>query len=334
MNKLNIVLVGVGKFGMNHLRVLKELEINGFCNLSGVIDVDLNILDRIEKKYGIKTSTKTDDFITNNIDAFDIVTPTHTHFVLCKKLLESKKHVFVEKPLTIKYSEAKILADCSHKINRILMVGHIFRYNEAVNKIKDILLNGELGKIHYLSGHFMGISNPRNDTGVIYNLMIHHIDLYNYLLGTLPHTVQANTAHFLGRPEYEDHAILTMKYPDNVIGIIEGSWMPPEKQRDLTIVGSKKSLTCDLLNQTINIYDVSMKKIDREYYIAQDKGSSTMKISFVEPLKLELLDFIESIVQSRAPLADAKSAQDAVLISEIALASSKKKMELRVNDWL
>jgi len=331
--KPKIVLVGVGRFGKNHLRVLKELEREKFCVLHGVVDVNTSILEEVSKNYKVRTSTTINDWM-NDIDAVDIVTPTNTHFNISRKCLEAGKHVLVEKPLTTNYAETKELVQIATERNKILMTGHIFRYNKAVRKIKSLIDERELGDIFYIFGHFMGISNPRNDTGVIFNLMIHHIDLYNYLLNILPNTLISSAGHFLGRQEYEDLAILTMKYPNNVLGVIESSWMYPGKQRDITIVGSKKSITCDLLNQIIEIHDISIKNIDDEKYIALDNGSNTMNIDYIEPLKLELLDFIESITFNKIPQADAKSALDAVLISELALVSSKKNMELNVNDWI
>lgn len=131
-----IVLVGVGRFGKNHLRVLKELEKDGLCALYGVVDKNIEILRKLRKNYDVKTTSDLTEFLNNDVDAVDIVTPADIHFELCKKSLSAGKHVFVEKPLTTSYSKAKELIQLAAEKNRILMAGHIFRYNPAVKKIK------------------------------------------------------------------------------------------------------------------------------------------------------------------------------------------------------
>ena len=104
--KPKIVLVGVGKFGKNHLRLLKELEMEGLCTLHGVVDKRGAVLEKVKKSHGVRISTDLNDFLTNDVDAIDVVTPTDTHFAICHKCLETGKHVFVEKPLTTRYAQA------------------------------------------------------------------------------------------------------------------------------------------------------------------------------------------------------------------------------------
>jgi len=320
--------VGVGKFGRNHLRVLKELERKGLCILYCAIDINTRILDEIHKDYKLKTSTSLDQFL-DDVDAVDIVTPSSTHYNICKKCLKAGKHVFVEKPLTMSYTEAKELVQLAKGKNKILMVGHIFRYNRAVQKIKELIKRGELGKVYYMFGHFMGLKNPRNDTGALYNYAVHHIDIYNYLLDKIPEEILCCTGHFLGRGNFEDMFVLTLRYPSNILGIIEGSWLSPRKFRDLTVVGSRRSVVSDLLKQTIEVYESYIEKREGRLN-AVDRGKREIKIDLEEPLKLELLDFIESIKTMREPLASGKSALKAILVIEKALESAKLRRSVRI----
>jgi predicted dehydrogenase len=257
--KPRIVLIGVGRFGKNHLRVLKELEEEGLCTLYGVVDLQIDVLENIRRAYNVIISTDFRDFLTEDVDAVDIVTPANTHFEICKECLNAGKHVFVEKPLATSYVEAKKLVQMSREQGKILMVGHIFRYNPAVQKIKELIEKKEVGEIYYMFGHFMGLNDPRLDVGALYNYAVHHIDIYDYLLEKLPEEVMSCTGHFLGRKEFEDVAIIILKYPSGTLGIIECSWLPPGKFRDLTIVGSKKSLTSDLLSQTLELHDICIE---------------------------------------------------------------------------
>ena len=326
--KPKLALVGAGRFGSNHLRVLTELEKEKKCTLVGVIDSKPEVLEQIAKKYNVNTSTNPDDFL-KDVDAIDIVTPSNTHFNLCKKFLAAGKHVFVEKPLTTSYVEAKELVRLAIEQRKTLMVGHIFRYNSAVHKIKELIEQGELGQIYYMFGHFAGLKDPRLDGGALHTYTVHHIDIYNYLLENLPEEVTCCTGHFLGRKELEDVAILTLKYPSGTLGIVEGSWLPPGKSRDLTVVGSKKSVTSDLLKQTLYLYDSHIEKHGNQFK-AIDQGSTDIKLEFKEPLKLELLDFIQSIKTGRKPLSDGQAALNSINIIENALKSAKLGRTVRL----
>jgi predicted dehydrogenase len=327
--KPKIVLVGVGKFGKNHLRVLKELEKDGLCTLYGVVDKRDDILENVRRNYNVTTTSNLTEFLKTDIDAVDIVTPADTHFEVCKECLAAGKHVFVEKPLATKYAEARKLVQFAADKDRILMVGLIYRYNLAVKKIKELVDLGELGKIYYMFGHYMGFKEPRAEVGALLNFAVHHIDIYDYLLEELPEEVTCSVAHFLGRENFEDLAILVLRYGNGAVGIIEGSWLPPGNYRDLTIVGSKKSVTSDLSKQTVILHDIRVEK-NNGTIKAIDKGALTLDAKIEEPLKLELKDFIECVKTGRKPIADAETASRTVMIAEKALESAHLKRSVEI----
>jgi predicted dehydrogenase len=329
--KPKIVLIGVGKFGKNHLRVLKELEKDGLCTLYGVADKRNEILETVRKNYDVATTTNLTEFLKSDIDAVDIVTPADTHFELCRKCLEAGKHVFVEKPLATKYTEARKLVQFAAGKKRILMVGLIYRYNPAVKKIKEFIDLGELGKIYYMLGHYMGFKDPRTDVGALLNFAVHHIDIYDYLLEEIPEEIACSTGYFLGRKNFEDLAVLVLRYRNDATGIIEGGWLPPGNCRDLTVVGSEKSITSDLSKQTIILHDIHVERNDGTLK-AVDKGSSTLYVKFEEPLKLELKDFIECIKTGRKPTAHSEAASRSVMIAEKALKSARLKRSVKLNE--
>ena len=329
--KPKIVLVGVGRFGKNHLRVLKELEDDGLCTLYGVVDKRVEVLESIKKTYGVSTTSNLADFLNSEADAVDVVTPSDTHFEICKECLASGKHVLVEKPLTTCYSDARKLVKFAAKRNRILMVGHIFRYNAAVKKIKELIRSGELGKIYYMFGHYMGFKDPRAELGALLNFAIHHIDIYDYLFDEIPEEATCKTAHFLGRKEFEDLAITVLKYSNGALGIIESGWLPPGDYRDLTVVGSKKSLTSDLARQTIVVHDLHIEE-QNDTLKAVDKGSLDVDVKFEEPLRLELKDFVECVKTGRKPLANDQVALRTIMIAEKALESARLKRSVRIDE--
>jgi len=326
-----IVLVGVGKFGKNHLRVLKELEKDGLCILYGVVDKRVEVLENVKKSYNVETSMNLADFLESDVDAMDIVTPANTHYEVCKKCLTKGKHVFVEKPLATSYDEARRLTQLAADKDRILMAGHIFRYNLAVRKIKELINHGELGKIYYMLGHYMGFKEPRTDVGALLNFAVHHIDIYDYLLEELPEEVTCSVAHFLGRENFEDLAVIVLRYENGAVGIIESGWLPPGNYRDLTVVGSKKSVTSDLSKQTVILHDIRMEK-NNGTFKAIDKGALNLDVKIEEPLKLELKDFIECVKTGRKPIVHGQVASRAVMIAEKALQSARLKRSVKINE--
>jgi predicted dehydrogenase len=259
------------------------------------------------------------------------VTPADTHFELCKECLTAGKHVFTEKPLTVKYAEAKKLVRLAAENDRILMGGPIYRYNPAVRRIKELIDIKKFGKIYYLYGHYMGFKEPRQEVGALLNATVHHIDIYDYLLEKVPEEATCTAAHFLGREDFEDLAVLLLRYGKGIVGVIESGWLPPGNFRDLTVVGSKKSATSDLSKQTVILHDIHMEKKDGGFK-AVDKGSLSLDVKFEEPLKLELKDFVECISLHRKPIAGGEAAARCVMIAEKALESAHLKRSVKIRE--
>jgi UDP-N-acetylglucosamine 3-dehydrogenase len=270
-------------------------------------------------------------FLKNDIDGVDIVTPADTHFKICKECLTAGKHVFVEKPLTTSYAEAKELVRFAAEKDKILMAGHIFRYNPAVKKIRELMKLGELGKIYYMFGHYMGFKDPRREVGALLNFAVHHIDIYDYLLEETPEEVTCRVTHFLGREKFEDLAVLILKYANGSVGIIEGGWLSPERYRDLTVVGSKKSITSDISEQTVTVHDIHVEKQNGTFK-AINKGSMAVNVEIKEPLKLELKDFIECIKTGQKPIAHGQVALKTIMIAEKALESARLKRSVKIDE--
>jgi predicted dehydrogenase len=329
--KPKIALVGVGRFGKNHLRVLKELEKDGLCTLCGVVDKRAEILETIRTNYNVTVTSNLAEILNSDIDAVDIVTPADTHFEVCTDCLAAGKHVFVEKPLTTKYVEAKKLVQLAADKDRILMAGLIFRYNPAVKKIKELIKLGELGTIYYMFEHYMGFKDPRAEVGALLNFAVHPIDTFDYLLEEIPKEVTCSIAHFLGRENFEDLAVVFLRYENGAIGIIESSWLPPGNYRDLTVVGSKKSVTADLSKQKVTIDNIHIGR-NNGILKAIDEGSLAVDVKFEEPLKLELRDFVECVETGRKPIADSQAALRGVMIAEKALESARLKRSVKIDE--
>jgi predicted dehydrogenase len=327
---MKVLLLGIGRWGANHLRVLHSLPIELY-----VSELDDKRLEAA-RKLGIpdaRLSTRYKDF-AGLVDAAVIVTPAQSHFPLCREFLEAGKDVFVEKPLTLAPQEARQLAELADQQKRILQVGHIFRFDPASQWIRDAIQSGKFGRVNILRGHFGGFKRPRNDSGVMFADGIHFVDLFNYFLNATPAGVLAIHHDFMGRG-MDDVSFVSLEY-ETPLGktwaTVENDYYIPGKFRDVTVVGEKLSAVCD--------YNVAQYKIKAyENHHLRDgadfkgvEGSMTqIECPPEEPLLAELRAFIKSIQTRQKPLADGWAGYDAVKVLDAALESVRTGQQIKLN---
>src|SRR5205823_5770189 len=201
-----ILLIGMGRWGANHRRVLQSLPIELF-----VAERDPERL----KSSGLPASHQAADAhsLFPIIDAAVVVTPAESHFELCRALLEAGKDVFVEKPITLKSADARELTELAKRNGLILQVGHIFRFDPASVWMRDAIAEKRFGEIKMLRANFSGFKRPRQDTGVTFADGIHFIDLFRFLLGKSPRRVHAVMGNFMERDsDLDDESFIVLEY--------------------------------------------------------------------------------------------------------------------------
>lgn len=321
---LNVGVIGCGYWGPNLIRNFYQLNESDVVQ---VADLDENRLNHMKELYpSIAVTTNHRDIINDpEIDIVAVATPVHSHYAICSEALDAKKHVFVEKPLTASVDEAEKLIALAEKNHRKLMVGHTFLYTSAVAKIKEIIDSGELGEIYYINSQRMNLGLFQQDINVIWDLAPHDISVILHLLGQEPQFVSAiGESHI--NPAIEDIAILSLRFPNNLIAFIASSWLDPDKIRKMTIVGSKKMLVYDDVQPTekIKIYDKRVEKPTHydtfaEFPYSYKYGDIvTPMIGGTEPLRTELNHFIECINNDTPPLSDGKNGLNVLKILEAA----------------
>jgi len=319
-----ILLMGLGRWGANHARVLKSLPVELF-----VSDINPKSYE-VAKKNGVAEdhfSTNYRDF-ADRVDGVVVVTPAQSHFSLCQQFLKGGKDVFVEKPITLVSAEAKELAELAAQRKRILQVGHIFRFDTASTWLHEAINAGKFGRIQILRSNFSGFKRPRNDSGIMFADGIHFVDLYNYFLGTTPRRVTAHVQDFMGRG-MEDASLLSLEYetPQGIAwGIIETNYFLPGKYRELAVTGSEMSALCDF-----NVSQYKIRTFANKHVMA---GGSDVKAEEgvmhqvecppVEPLLAELQAFVESIVTRAPALADGWAGYHSVRVLEAAQQSIRE----------
>lgn len=315
-------VIGCGYWGPNLIRNFQQLA---GSEVKRVADLDSDRLEHMKRLYpSVKTTTDYRDIITDpEIDIVAVATPVKTHYRFASEALSAGKHVFVEKPIAASVSESRELIALAEKNQQKLMVGHTFLYTVAVRKMKEVIDSGELGKIYYISTQRLNLGLFQNDINVIWDLAPHDISIILYLLGKEPLSVSAHgTSHI--NPLIEDVAVVTLRFPENLMAIIHVSWLDPDKIRRITVVGSKKMMVYDDVQPTekIKIYDKGIEKPKHydtfaEFHYSYKYGDIIIpNISGAEPLRTELNHFIDCIVNDKEPLSNGKNGLDVVKILE------------------
>lgn len=327
---MKIAVIGCGYWGPNLVR--NFIQSNKVQELI-CCDLDPKRLDRIRGLYPtIEVLTDYKELLQRpDLDAVAIATPVNTHHPIAKEFLAQGKHVFIEKPLTHSYETSMELVKLAEEKQRILMVDHTFEYTAAVNKIKTIIENGELGKILYVSCVRVNLGLFQPDINVVWDLAPHDISTILYIIGELPITVNCQgKAHF--HSEIEDVATTTLNFKNGIIAFIHSSWLDPNKIRRTTIVGTKKMLVYDDIEpqEKIKIYDKGVEvppyyDTYAEFHFSYRYGDiHSPRIEDFEPLKKVCDHFIECIKKERAPLSDGYSGLRVVSILEAANKSLKQ----------
>lgn len=314
----SILLIGVGRWGENHLRTWIKLQAKGLCRLVGVHDIDHQRLLSVGKEFNIRIFH--DNSGIDEADAVDVAVPTYNHFSVVKDALLAGKDVLVEKPFTETVVEAQELERITRTSSQILMVGHLFRYNPAVDYVKKLLLDKEIGNVRFIRGRFLGFRFKESDAGILATTAIHFIYLSNYLMGTTPKTVWAKTNCLLDQ-KLDDCSIIRLDY-DSGFSLIESDYFTPGKTRTLVIVGTQGAILLDALNQKVELHQ--KKHIFTGGRFEAYNGSVlNSNIEFQEPLYLELKHFLECIENRKKPLTGVSDGIDILRIIEAAYESSR-----------
>lgn len=321
---MKIAVIGCGYWGPNLVRNFAQSN-----KVQEVIccDLDQKRLDYIKNLYPqVKILSNYKEILAQpDLDGVAIATPVKTHYKITKDFLSQGKHVLVEKPLTHSYETGLELVKLAEENQRILMVGHTFEYTAAVNKIKEIIQKGDLGKILYISCSRLNLGPIRQDVNALWDLAPHDISIILYLIDSIPVSANCQGIAYLKKGVH-DVCTLTLYFENNCMAIIHTSWLDPNKVRRMTIVGDKKMAVYDDVEplEKIKIYD---KGVDRpeysdsfgEFQLSYRYGDTySPRVVEVEPLKIECDHFIDCIKQGLRPKTDGEKGLEVVKVLEAA----------------
>ena len=312
---MNILLVGLGRWGANHLRVLRDLGATVW-----VADVAAE-RRRWAVAHGVEPTHAVDDYraALPNVDAVDVVTPADSHLAIAETCLRADKHCFIEKPLARTAEEGRRLVATAAETGRVVQVGHIFRFHPVTAVLEEALATGRIGAVRYATGRFSGFKRPRTDVGVFQTDGIHYVDLFRVLLRRDPTAVSALQRDFLGRG-LDDLSVAVVHYGDVPV-VIEANYFVPGTHRECVIVGDEGSLVADYGTGTVTVH-TGVHRRAGEGWEAVDTGKEELPTGGGEPLRLELEAFLDACAGRRATPVTAADGLISVEASEAAARSA------------
>jgi predicted dehydrogenase len=322
-------VIGLGYWGPN---LARNFATASDATLAACCDLNAERCQKLARLYpGAIVTQNADDVLGSaDIEAIAIATPVHSHYELVKRALSSGKHVLVTKPITADVAQARELAELAESTGLVLQVDHTFVYHPAVEKLKDVIVRGELGDLHYVDSVRINLGLFQNDVSVIWDLAPHDVSIMQYLIDRPVEWVQAVGAHNPGH-RMESMAYIAVQFADNVLGHCHVNWLAPMKVRMLMVGGSRRMAVYDdnLVTEKVKIYDkgVAISTIEGLYDALVQYRQGDMHapaIETTEALSREVRHFLYCIRRGRQPLTDGRAGLRVVSILAAAQESLRK----------
>jgi len=302
---MKVAQIGTGGWGKNHTRILSQLGV-----LTAVCDADKERSKEYSEKYSVNSYDSVDALLdSENFDAAFICTPTSTHSQIANQLIQKKKNVFIEKPLTYLSEEGEDLLELAKKNNVIMTCGYIERFNPAVDLVKNYVKSKKYGELVMLEFHRENrMPLHIKDVGIIYDTSVHDIDTAMWLFDDTPQVVFARAGSI--NHEHEDFATIMLGFKDNKVAIISSNWITPTRVRNFNAVCTEGIISADFISQEVRIETKNDSEIPRN-----EKQ---------EPLQLEIQNFLGAIEGKNELRVKPEQAVNVTKIAEASLLSSQK----------
>ncbi len=304
---LGTALVGHGYWGPNLARNIAE---SSGLRLEALCEPDSEQAAAFRLRHpGAHTHAELDAVLVDpEIDAIVIATPPQTHHELAKRALEAGKHVLVEKPLATSLADALELAEIARANDLTLMPGHTFVYSPAVNAVRDLIHDGTVGDVHFVTSSRMNLGKY-NEQGVVLDLAPHDLSILLYWLESPIVEVAASGSSVL-KQDVPETAFMTLVFQSGQTANIQLSWLAPRKVRQTIVVGSKRMVAYDdtASDEPVRVYDRGMDIMPPtpanfgEHQLIYRTGDVIIpRVEPQEPLRLELEDFADAARTGREP---------------------------------
>lgn len=322
-----LAVIGCGRWGFNHLRTALQLfgkEVKYACDINPATQEKVEHLSA-SLNASIRFTMDLRDVLNDpHLDAVILATSAETHYPLAKSILESGKHVLVEKPLALFSYQAQELEQLAAKQKRILMVGHLLLFHPAIRKIKQMIQEGILGKLQYIYSNRLNLGMVRKEENILWSFAPHDISVLQYLIEKDPLEINAKGGIFL-RPGIHDVTLTTFTYPNNIQAHIHVCWLHPFKEHRLVVIGDKSMVVFEDTKERdkLILYPKGIDWIKGEP-IKRDEGFQVIGYEDIPPLQAELAHFRECVLTGTPPLTSVRNGIKVLEILEQAQAKLEK----------
>ena len=326
---LDIAVVGAGAWGRNHIRVFSEIP---HVRLKYICDSDPAKLSSMKKSFPQSKTIEDIKPILQDpeVKGMVIASSAVSHFPLAREALMAGKDVLVEKPMALNMSDAEVMVRMAEERKQILMVGHLLIYHPVVDRLKEMIASGELGKIYYIYTQRVNLGVIRQDENALLSFAPHDLSVILYLMDEEPVDVSAHGESYIQKG-IEDVVFLNLRFSDGKIANIQLSWLDPHKLRRITLVGSKKMVVFDDMeaSEKLKIYDKGVRNLSYDTYgeyLSLRFGDITIpNVKMVEPLRAEAEHFIHCMESREMPKTGGMDGLKVVKILMAAQNSLEKK---------
>jgi len=330
---MKVAVIGVGSMGKNHARVYSELP---EADLVAVADADQKLVAATAGKHGAHAYTDYREMLEKEKpDAVSIVVPTAMHEEVGLAALDAGVHVLMEKPIAATVEEGQRLIEKARAVKKQLMVGHIVRFNPAMQALKQKLADGDLGRIFQVFCRRAGPFPARiRDVGVVVDLAPHDVDVMRFLIGADPLRVYAETERRI-HTDHEDLVWGLLRFPDGVVGSLEINWLTPTKIREVLVLGERGLFRIDDLTQDLYFYENAQVNADLWPALKTLKGVSEghmirYAIQRYEPLKAELQAFLGAVKEDKPVPVSGEDGLEALRLALALVESGQKHQVIEV----
>ncbi len=298
--KKNIAVVGCGYWGKNLVRNFSELEA-----LYSVSDVNSGTANNYANQYQVKNLSFDEVINDENTKGVVLTVPAKHHASMAIAAMKKGKHVFVEKPLALNEMDAKLMIETAKENKVKLMVGHLLHYHPIFKEIKKIAKEGQIGKLMYIQSNRLSFGKFRSEEDVVWSFAPHDISMILALANEKPKVVKCNSKSII-KENHGDIANIYMEFPSGLKSNISVSWINPNKEVKLALIGSLAMLVFDDTkpwDEKLSLCSYDIKRT--ENIININKFSlKHIKVMEEEPLKNECKHFIEVVDKDIQPITD------------------------------
>ena len=315
-------VIGVGNMGRHHARIWATMPGSRFV---GMADPDIARVQELADQYGVPAYADYHDLL-GQVEAVSIAAPTTLHYQIGLDCLAYGVHVLIEKPLAASVEEAQALVQAARQRGLVLQVGHVERFNPTFVELSHVLNNQEILGID--ARRLSPFATHAADVSVVYDLIVHDLDLVLTLVGTLPTTVQA--AGRKVRSLQLDHVVALLTFAGGPVVSLSASKVTQHKVRELTVTCADAFVVADLLARTVMIHRQSAA----DYFAQQDRILYRQEglieqvyVPPVEPLYAELQHFLACVREGREPQVGGEDALRVLTLADTIEARALASME-------